>query len=575
MTTKDLSLNATRSIGEEASILSSRDRDEYRNHETSPLLANNSHDGKPNSNDNVHYKNIDGKRFWLLFTCILIAYVLVYFDSFFMASSHPIITSSFHASNAASWLSTVFFLTSTIIGPFYGRISDVTGRRTMFIAALVMFAITTAWCGAARSIGEFVTARAFCGLGAGGVAVMSNIILSDIVKIQYRGIYQSYLNLCFGLGNGLGASLGGLLAEQLGWRVAFYLQVPLILMLTVLAAIATPSCLGPSLAKAENKTVLQALSSFDFAGALSLTFTVTGLVLGINLGGNVLSWTHPFVVASLVVCLLAAIVLFFAERKAIRPLLPLRLLSTIPYGNLNWSNGLAIMMSATVNFNMPLFLQAVRQTSPTKSGLVLLSPLVGMTVTSFIVGFTISKTRKLKPPMNMGALSMLGGMIACGCLNEHIPVAAVVFVIPWINIGQGLFFPPTTVSILSMTPADEQAVVVTTLGLCRSLGNILGVAVSSGILQNALVLFLDREVSGSPLVKEDIVKKVRKSIRSIADLEPVHRGEGKHVQVLFPDRTTLTAGSDQSLCNLATCDLPQLCNLRRHFVPLDSPCGYT
>lgn len=152
----------------------------------------------------VHYKNIDGRRFWCLFASILVSYILVYFDSFFMASSHPVITSYFNASNAASWLSTVFFLSSTIFGPFYGRISDVTGRRRMFVFALTVFALTTAWCGYANTIGSFIAARFFCGLGAGGVATMSNIILSDIVKIEYRGIYQSYLNMCFGLGNSLG-----------------------------------------------------------------------------------------------------------------------------------------------------------------------------------------------------------------------------------------------------------------------------------------------------------------------------------------------------------------------------------
>ena len=152
----------------------------------------------------LQYKNISARKFPFLFSSIFISYVLVYFDSFFMASSHPVITSYFHASNAASWLSTVFFLSSTILIPFYGRVSDVTGRRTMYILALAIFAVTTAWCGYANSIGSFIAARFCCGIGAGGVAAMCNIILSDIVKIQYRGIYQSYLNMGYGLGNGLG-----------------------------------------------------------------------------------------------------------------------------------------------------------------------------------------------------------------------------------------------------------------------------------------------------------------------------------------------------------------------------------
>lgn len=172
--------------------------------ETTRLLGSSATPLPTSEGTEVHYKNVDARRFYALFSSVLVCYVLVYFDSFFMASSHPIITSYFHASNAASWLSTVFFLSSTVSGPFYGRISDVTGRRTMYLVSLTIFALTTAWCGLAQSISSFILARLACGVGAGGVAAMSNIILSDIVKVQYRGIYQSYLNTCYGIGNALG-----------------------------------------------------------------------------------------------------------------------------------------------------------------------------------------------------------------------------------------------------------------------------------------------------------------------------------------------------------------------------------
>lgn len=505
-------------------------------HETTPLLGKTNGETDQTLRPEIHYKNVDGKRFRTLFGCILLSYFLVYFDYAFLSSSHPVITSYFHASNAASWLSTVFSLTTAISAPLYGRLSDVTGRKSMYVFALVIFALTTMWCGVSRSIGELIAARAFCGVGAGGVAVMSNIILSDIVKIQYRGIYQSYLNLVFGFAHGAGASLGGLLADKLGWRATFYLQVPLILLLTVLAVIATPKYLGPSLAKTEKKSVTQTLSSFDFAGAALLTLTIAGLILGINLGGNVLPWTHPVVIVALVTFPLAAIGLVLAEKRAIRPLLPLELLSTIPFGNLNWSNVLGSMLNSIVNFNIPLFLQAVKQVSATKSGLLLLSPLTSICIVSVCVGFAISKTRRLKPFMNAGALSMLGGMLACALLDEHTSITAIIFLIPWVSVGQGFLFPTSTISNLAMSSAKEQAVVVTTLTISRTLGLIIGIAVSSWILQNALIVFLQQEVSGTSHVKDDIIRSVRKSIKAIADLDTLHREEGQcHNEILTQD----------------------------------------
>ena len=94
------------------------------------------------------------------------------FDSTLMASSHPVITSHFHASNSASWLSTAFLLTSTSLQPLMGRLSDTNERRPLYLGGLALISATTAWCAFAQSIGSFIAARAFCGVGAAGVLAM-------------------------------------------------------------------------------------------------------------------------------------------------------------------------------------------------------------------------------------------------------------------------------------------------------------------------------------------------------------------------------------------------------------------
>lgn len=123
-------------------------------------------------NDSPFYGDYTKSQFWFLYGPILSMYFLANFDSTLMASSHPVITSYFHASNAASWLSTAFMLTSTAFQPLFGRVSDTLGRRPLYIFSLVMFVATTLWCSLAQSIGSFIAARAFCGLGAGGVMAM-------------------------------------------------------------------------------------------------------------------------------------------------------------------------------------------------------------------------------------------------------------------------------------------------------------------------------------------------------------------------------------------------------------------
>lgn len=150
-----------------------------------------SQDGPPEVETRpAHYRNIDGTRFWFLFGSVMFGCTIAFFDTTLMASSHPVITSYFDSSNSASWLSTVFYLTSTVSQPLYGRTSDVLGRRPVYMFASIIFLLSTAWCALAQNIGSFIAARAFCGIGAGGVMSIATIILADVVKIEYRGIYR-------------------------------------------------------------------------------------------------------------------------------------------------------------------------------------------------------------------------------------------------------------------------------------------------------------------------------------------------------------------------------------------------
>ena len=160
--------------------------------ETMNLLPN----GTDHSKANVHYRDcISGPRFQFLFWSLIFGCMIAVFDTTLMASTHPVITSYFNASNAASWFTTVFYLSMTISQPVFGRVSDTIGRRPVLLFAIIMFLISIIWCGVAGTVGSFIAARGVGGIGAGGVLSLASVLTSDMVKIEYRGIYQSYFNL--------------------------------------------------------------------------------------------------------------------------------------------------------------------------------------------------------------------------------------------------------------------------------------------------------------------------------------------------------------------------------------------
>lgn len=462
-------------------------------------------------------------RFWLIFSTILALNFISSFDSTIMASSHPVITSYFKASNSASWLSTAFLLTSTAFQPLLGSLSDSIGRKIPYMVTMVVFTIATLWCALAGSMTSFIAARAVCGLGAGGVMSLGAIIVSDLVPIERRGTYQSYINANYGVSATLGAALGGFMADYLGWRWEFGVQVPPLLLCIGIAAVTIPSELG--LRSSKRETFGQVMKSFDFRGSFLLTSAITFLILGLNLGGNVLPWSHPVVIASLVIFCVSFPAFLWAEHVAARPIMPLYLIQRAPHANMIFSNACSAFLMNAIIFNIPLFFQAVLLTSATTSGLCLMVPTIFSSLSGTATGFLITWTKRLKWPMTLGASGYVVGTICLASMQRGWPLAAYLACLIPHSVGQGFQFPGTFMAILAASDQAEQAVVTSTLILWRSVGMVLGIAGSSLVVQNSLWGYLDGYVTdeaaraaGFAGGRAAVVEKVRESVESVAKL---------------------------------------------------------
>ncbi|KAH8680981.1 major facilitator superfamily domain-containing protein [Xylariales sp. PMI_506] len=457
------------------------------------------------------------RQFLTIFFGVMVGYFIACFDGTIMASSHPVITSYFKSSNSSSWLSTAFLLTSTAVQPMLGRLSDSVGRKPPYLVTMAIFAAATAWCALAGSLTSFIIARAVCGIGAGGMMALGSIIISDLVDIDRRGTYQSYINIIYGLSSASGAALGGLMADTLGWRWEFGIQVPPLIIAFIGLMFVMPDDLG---LQGERESLKEAVRHFDFTGSLLLTISTTFLILGLNLGGNILSWSHPFIVISLVIFTISFTVYFWAEAHAKRPIMPLELLNHAPRANIIFSNFLSTILVNAVLFNVPLYFQAVLLTSATESGIRLVVPQVTASAAGAVAGFAISYTRRLKWPLVVGGLASLAGSVVLCCMQRSgWPTWAYLAALIPGAVGQGLQFPGTFIAVLAASDQLEQAVVTSTLGLWRALGSVLGVATSSLILQNALRKYLEAYVHHDAAWKQELIERVRESVAAVAELE--------------------------------------------------------
>lgn len=248
------------------------------------------------------------------------------FDGTIMAATYAVISSEFDATNSASWLTTAYLIASTAVQPLYGRISDIFGRRICFFASTILFGIGCIGCGLSGSMATLIAMRALTGVGGGGLHIMATIVNSDLIPFRRRGIYQAMQNGIFGLGAIFGASLGGNIADKIGWRWCFLLQTPIsIFALVVGSLVVRDQATGTLLSLDEGLQVMW--KRIDFSGALLLVVAVSIQLLGLGLGGNLLPWGSPWVIGALVgsILLFAAFVVVEGKTSAI-PMIPLRML---------------------------------------------------------------------------------------------------------------------------------------------------------------------------------------------------------------------------------------------------------
>ncbi|KAL4787325.1 major facilitator superfamily domain-containing protein [Aspergillus varians] len=416
------------------------------------------------------------------------------FDGTITASTYALISSEFNAANTSSWLTTSYLITSTAFQPLYGRFSDIFGRRACFFTSTITFLLGCLGCAVAKDVIFLNLMRALTGIGGGGLMTMATIINSDMIPFQRRGMYQAAQNVLHGFGSICGASLGGSIANTIGWRWCFLLQVPVSIFALIVGRVVIPKPQKPPAAVG-----LSVWKQVDLTGALLLILGLSVQLVGLSLGGNELPWTNVWVVSSLVgsVVLLGAFVLVEAKTSAI-PVIPLRMLHGLLPISTQIANVCVGMAAYAFLFNLPLFFQIVLLDSASKAGARLVIPSLATPIGGLLSGIVMSRYGKLAYLMRVGAGLMFAGNLLIMALKfSDSGWKYFVYVIP-ANLGQGIVYPAILFTFLAAFGHDDHAVSASTVYLIRSLGTVYGVAITSTIVQNELLRSLPGALRGVP-----------------------------------------------------------------------------
>lgn len=320
-----------------------------------------------------------------IFVALMVAMFVSSLDQTIVSTALPTIAGEMGAVDHMLWVTTAYFLASTIMMPVYGKLGDMVGRKHLLIAALALFVAGSLVCACASSMAWLVAGRAVQGVGGGGLMILSQAIVGDIFPPKERGKYMGIMGASFGVSMAVGPLIGGGFTELLSWRWCFWINIPLGIAALAVAAILLP-----------HRGHRKAAARFDYCGFATMAASVTCLILALSFGGSVYEWASAEMVVLFAGFVAFAVIFVLVERKAAEPLIPLML-----FKNRNFllctAAGLAIMvaMSGVISY-LPTYFQIVDGLEATLAGYMMLPLMVGMMATSTASGLIASRVRSVK-----------------------------------------------------------------------------------------------------------------------------------------------------------------------------------
>jgi EmrB/QacA subfamily drug resistance transporter len=413
-------------------------------------------------------------RIWVVFGGLMLVLLIAALDQTIVATALPTIAGELGGLEHISWVVTAYLLAQTAVTPLYGKLGDLYQRKVVLQSAVLIFLAGSALCGASQTMTELIVFRGLQGLGAGGLIVLTQAAIGDIVSPRERGRYLGYFGAVFGVASVLGPLLGGFFTSELDWRWIFYVNLPIGAVALIVLAASFPA------------TGERRRHRIDYLGAGLLAGALSAAILFTSLGGTTYDWNSGFMigVGAAGIVLLGAFIA--VERRAPEPVLPLDLYSNrvvVVASGIGLVIGFALFGSITY---LPLFFQLVNGLTPTESGLQIVPLMVGVLVASTLAGQLVTRRGRYKVFPVVGTAVTAVGLYLLSLMDADtggFEAAAFMLVV---GIGLGLVMQVLILAVQNAVDYAELGVATSSATMFRSIGGALGTAILGAVFTNTL-----------------------------------------------------------------------------------------
>jgi EmrB/QacA subfamily drug resistance transporter len=386
-------------------------------------------------------------------------------DQTIVGPALPTVVTDLAGNDYYVWAVTIYLLTSTISVPFWGKLSDLYGRKPIFMIGIGIFLVGSALSGLSQNMAMLIAFRGLQGIGAGSLFPVALAVIGDLFTPAERGKYQGLFGAVFGIAFIIGPLVGGFLTEQISWHWIFYVNIPIGLVSLFFIYRLLPTVKNP-----------RATRNFDVLGGSIFTVAISFLLVGLT-NKQFGEWTDATVGGFILIGLVGTVLFVLAETRAKEPIVPLNLFRIRTYT----ASMIATFFASFAFFGAIIFLprwfQIVEGFSPTNSGLAALPLMAGLIVSSIGSGIIVARTGRYKWLL-VGAITVMGISTALMTqLTATTPLEVVWFWMFLSGLGVGPTFAVFTIVVQNAVPFHELGVATSNLTFFRQIGGTVALAI--------------------------------------------------------------------------------------------------